>query len=184
MTDTPSGYASDPKLAIIWGVPPAYTGAPPGSSTTTSAAPVHNPFSVALSTVRAAEQSLITSAAAIIDPYNALETQVQAEIAGGTLFGQQATYSGISWENDANINTHPSANTSHSYTTADVSIQKSAVEFAASMNPAMTRVLRMIADATESVGVFIALLDKAGQSYTTADRASVFPVPTTAPPQA
>jgi hypothetical protein len=33
----------------------------------------------------------------------------------------------------------------------------------------MTQALRAIADATDTIGVFIALLDKAGQAYTAAD---------------
>jgi hypothetical protein len=58
---------------------------------------------------------------------------------------------------------------------ADTGLQAGAQEFAAQINPAMRRVLRMIADATESAGAYIALLDKAGQAYTAADKNSVLP---------
>lgn len=179
---TPPGYASDPTLAILWGTPPAYTGntgaatGAPGAS-----APEHNPFMVQLSSLQAAEQALLGAASTIISSYNPLEQQVQADIAGGTIFGQQATYSGTYINPLLNGDPHPQAgsNADHEFTDPDEQLNQAAITFAASMDPSMTRVLRMIADATESVGVFIALLDKAGQAYCAADKASVCPMPST-----
>ncbi|HEY2579810.1 MAG TPA: hypothetical protein VGI74_26155 [Streptosporangiaceae bacterium] len=172
MTDDsapPPGDASDPTLAILWGPPPAYTGNTGGSAATSSApVPDAAPMLVNLATVQAAEQGALSSASRVADTYNALDQQVQAAIAGGTYLGQKATYSYIYDPRSAN---------GHDVTLhyADTGLQQGAQQFAEQINPAMRRVLRMIADGTESVGVYIALLDKAGQAYTAADKSSLAP---------
>ncbi len=174
----PAGAASDPTLTILWGPPPAYTG-----NTGTAAAgppPVTNasPMLVNLATMQAAESGLLSSASRVVDAYNALDQQVQSDIAGGTIFGQQATYTSVTVHAVATYG-HGTAWTT-TQTQADTGLQQAAQQFAAQINPVMTRVLRMIADATESVGVYIALLDKAGQAYTAADKNSSVP-PVTPP---
>ena len=184
-TPPPPGYASDPVLSILWGPPPAFTGAGQSASgTSTVTPPAHNDFMVDLASVQAAEQSLLNAAAAIIAAYNPLDQQVQADIQAGTIFGQQATYNGLYINPSISGDPHPyvGPNSDHEYTDADEQLQQGALQFAASMNPSMTRVLRMIADATEAVGVFIAFLDKAGQAYAFADKNSVAPTPVVARP--
>lgn len=56
-------------------------------------------------------------------------------------------------------------------------IQKSAQDFAASINPAQEKVLEQIANALEVVGQFTAGVDRAGQAYGSADRKAKFPEP-------
>jgi hypothetical protein len=56
-------------------------------------------------------------------------------------------------------------------------IQKSAQDFAASINPAQEKVLEQIANALEVVGQFTAGVDRSGQAYGSADRKAVFPDP-------
>jgi hypothetical protein len=167
-TQTPPGYASDPTLVLLWGPPPAFTGDTGGQGTAASSAPLINgPIDVNLASVQAAEQAMLSAVSGVINGYNPLEQQVQADNSGGSIFGQHATYT-------ASYDGKPETG----YTNlADQPLQQGAAQFAAQMNPAMTRALRAIADAAESVGVFIALLDKAGQAYTAADLQSAFPVP-------
>jgi hypothetical protein len=165
----PPGDASDPTLTILWGPPPAYTGNTGGSAATGSApVPDAPPMLVNLATLQAAEEGALSSASRVVDGYNTLDEQVQAAIAGGTVFGQEATFSYIynpRSANGADVTLHK----------PDTELQQKAQEFAAQINPAMRRVLRMIADGTEAAGVYIALLDKAGQAYTAADKNSVSP---------
>jgi hypothetical protein len=165
---TPPGDASDPTLTILWGAPPAYTGNTGGASASSAAASDSAEVLVNLATMQAAEQGTLSAATEIVNAYNTLDQQVQADIAGGTIFGQRATYS---------YTYDPRSNNGFDVTFhyADTGLQQGAQEFAAQMNPAMRRVLRMIADGTESVGVYIALLDKAGQAYTAADKNSTLP---------
>ena len=181
---TPPGYAWDPVLALLWGAPPAFTGNTGASAGTGStAAPDHNAFTVDLATVQAAESTMLGSVSAVIDAYNPLDGQVAAAIGGGTVFGQQATYTATYLNPALDGDPHPQVgpNAGHEFTDADVQLQQGAQQFAATINPSMTRVLRMIADAAEATGVFIAALDKAGQGYTAADVHSVFPAPGTTP---
>jgi hypothetical protein len=56
-------------------------------------------------------------------------------------------------------------------------VQKSAKEFADSINPAQEKVLEQVANALEIVGQFTAGVDRAGQAYGSADRKSKFPEP-------
>jgi hypothetical protein len=170
---SPSGYASDPTLEMLWGAPPAFTG-DVGSVTAGSGgmpAITDEHVAVELGAVQAAEQSLLASADVLVNAYNPMNQLTQSAISGGTIYGQQATY-------NAEYNGKPETG----YTNRpDTPVQQSAEQFAESINPAMTRLLRLIADATECMGVYIALLDKAGQAYTAADQNSMFPPPPPAP---
>lgn len=58
-------------------------------------------------------------------------------------------------------------------------LSQAARQFAAQINPAMTRALRLVADSMEMVGVYTAMLNSAGQAYTSADKNSAVPAPTT-----
>lgn len=56
-------------------------------------------------------------------------------------------------------------------------IQPQAQEFASHINPAQERALEQMANALEVVGMFVAGVDRAGQSYGEADRKAAFPAP-------
>jgi hypothetical protein len=167
----PPGYASDPTLEMLWGPPPAYTGDlgdNAAGSASTPLAIIDQPVSVDLAAMQAAEQSLLDVASTLVNAYNPLNQQVQADNSAGTIFGQQDTFS---------LNILTGTGLQIQSTEPEPEVQQSAQQFAALMNPVMTRALRMVADATETIGVFIAMLDKAGQAYAAADQNSMFPPP-------
>ena len=180
-TPTPPGYASDPQLIMLWTAAPDLTGQmqasgsmgsmgmqPNGSAS--SMPPESMPFSVNLSTVQAAEQTMLHAGSAVVSAYNPMEQEVQQDISEGTIFGQQATY------NTQSPSIHPILPL---YNVPDTQLQSMAQQFAAQMNPAMTRVLRLMADGMSTAGTYIALLNDAGQIYTASDKNSAVPPPPT-----
>jgi hypothetical protein len=169
----PPGYASDPVLGIMWGPPPPYTGnVPAANGSGANSAPYHPPFRVNLPLMYAAEQGMLYAAQDVTNAYNTLDQQVQAEIQADTMFGQDATY--IYYTPGGGTPARGVDMPASREVKQDTGLQQGAVEFAKQINPAMTRALRMIADATEMAGVIIAMLDKTGQIYTAADKHSVF----------
>lgn len=192
----PPGYASDPQLIMLWTRPPDLTGAGmmANSGGSSSMPPESMPFSVALGTVQAALQSMLDAGAAIVPPYNALEQEVQQAVTQGTIFGQQATYNtaGTSHMPTGKFVIPGSTSTSNvgdsqvlagdgmnpaNYHQPDTPLQQAAQQFAAQMNPAMTRIVRLMADSMSTVGTYIALVNKAGQMYTAADKSCAIPPP-------
>jgi hypothetical protein len=171
-TSPPPGYASDPQLMVLWTAPPDLTGngmqAAQAAVVVNSMPPESMPFTVNLASVQAAEQAMLTAGTAVVDAYNPMEQEVQQAIGSGTIFGQQATYNTGGYSGS-----HPVPD----YNVPDAPLQKSAQQFAAQMNPAMTRVLRLIADGMSTVGTYMAMLNNAGQIYTASDKHSVVPPP-------
>jgi hypothetical protein len=171
-SDTPPpGYASDPQLEMLWTTPPSLTGLA-ASGTTSGTPPLSSPFAVSLASIRSGEQDMLGAASTVVTAYNALETKVQGIVGGGNslngggFFGQWAERPGY---REVSVPT----------TLPDDPLSQAAVQFAAQINPAMTRALRAVADSMATVGVFIAMLNTAGQAYTTADKNSAVPAPTT-----
>jgi hypothetical protein len=172
---TPPGYASDPTLEMLWTTVPAYTGAtaPSGGKILAAPPPAATlvPIAVNLGTVQAAESAMLSAIAQVVSAYNQQNQAVQSEIAEGTIFGQQAEYTALAKYTPNNyVYRDPGGNAQLSGPLTG--LQQSAQEFAAQINPAMTQVVRMIADAAEQVGVYIALLNNAGQAYSSADISS------------
>jgi hypothetical protein len=165
----PPGYASDPQLIMLWSRPPDLTGIGGQASGSSDNMPaMSNPVTVSLATTQAAEQAMLDAGAEVVGAYNGMELEVQVGISQGTIFGQQATY---------NTSQLSGVHEFPDYHVPDTSLQSSAEDFAAQMNPAMTRVLRLIADGMQTVGVYIAMLNNAGQIYTGTDQHSVIPPP-------
>lgn len=160
---SPPGYASDPQLEMLWTTPPAFTGAA-ASGTSSSAPPLSESFTVSLASVQSAEQTMLDATSAVVDAYNPVETQVQSIISGNSFYGQWA---------------EPPAYREISVPTSmpDDPLSEAAQQFAAQINPAMTRALRMVADSMQAAGIFIAMLNASGQAYTSADKNSVVPAP-------
>jgi hypothetical protein len=165
----PSGFASDPQLIMLWTTPPDLTGAgmKPGNSDSKKMPPQSMPFSVDLASLQSAVQSMLDAGSTVVSTYNPVEQLVQQAVSGGTIFGQQATYNTMrtpvhGWP-------HPE------YNVPDAQLQSQAQQYAAEANPAMTRVLRAMADAMETVGVFMAMVSNAGQRYTASDKNSAIP---------
>ena len=167
-TPTPPGYASDPELEMLWTTPPAFMGMGDASSSAT-APPLAASFSVSLPSVKSTESAMLTPTSDLVTTYNSLESGVQSDISGGTIFGQQATYRVVP------VGYHGSAGPAQQL--ADQPLQQAGQQFAEQINPAMTRALRAVADSVETIGIFIAMLNNAGQIYTTADKNSVLPAP-------
>ena len=164
-TPTPPGYASDPQLEMLWVTPPPFTGTP-GSGSPSKMPPVSGSFMVSLGSVQSTEQAMLGAASAVVNNYNPLEQQVQSAIGSSTIFGQQATVRVIpvGYRSAGPPQYLP-----------DEPIQQAAQQFAAQINPAMTRALRFVADSMEAVGIFIAMLNTAGQNYTSSDKNSEIP---------
>jgi hypothetical protein len=171
----PDGYASDPTLEMLWTTVPAYTGATVSSS---AAGPAPSatmvPITVSLATVHNAESAMLSEVSEIVNAYNTQNQAVQSEIAQGTIFGQQARFTATGkFQPNTYVYRDPGQDV---YIDGPLTgLQQSAQDFAAHINPAMTRVLRTIADATQLVGVYIALLNNAGQAYSSADISSAYP---------
>jgi hypothetical protein len=185
---------------MLWTRPPDLTGQGmmANSGGSSSMPPESMPFNVALSTLQSAMQSMLNSGAAIVPPYNELEQEVQQAVTQGTIFGQEATYNtagtshmptgkfvipGSTSANSVGTNqvlsssAHGDGMNPANYHQPDTPLQQAAQQFAAQMNPAMTRIVRLMADSMSTVGSYIALVNKAGQMYTAADKSSEIPPP-------
>jgi hypothetical protein len=155
-TPSPPGYASDPQLIMLWTAPPDLTGKEVQASGSGSMPPESMPFAINLATLQAAQQAMLDAGSAVVDAYNPLEQKVQEDISSGIFFGEYATYN---------------------MGEADTPLQDAARQFAAQMYPAMSRVLRLMADGMSTVGAYIAMLNNAGQMYTGSDKSSAVPPP-------
>ncbi|MDN3357275.1 hypothetical protein [Actinomadura sp. DC4] len=116
--------------------------------------------------------TMIADAEVLVGAYEDLV----AGVLGGkdTVFGQNATVTNTSPSMSGPWSGGGGSGTQH----VDPSpAAASAVEFAASMNPAQEKVLEFAANAIELVGQFIAGVDRAGQTYAATDRAAIFPPP-------
>ncbi len=164
----PPGYASDPQLTMLWTSAPSYTGNV-GPAQGSGSAPLDLiPIMVDLGSVMFAENGLLFAVSGVVNAYNPLDQQVQAAVTSDSFFGQEATYDTLTMAGQEALGPQ-------FQNRPDVDLQPSARQFADQINPAMTRVLRMIADAAESVGIYIAMLDKAGQAYSAADISTELP---------
>jgi hypothetical protein len=163
----PAGYASDPQLIMLWTAPPDLTGMK-SSGSAASMPPQSEPFAVNLASVQAAQQTMLNAGSAVVSAYNPMEQQVQQDISGGTIFGQQATYNTMVSEGNGKA-------ASPLYNVPDAQLRSGAELAASLINPAMTRVLRLMADGMETAGTYIAMLNNAGQMYTAADMNSAVP---------
>ena len=159
----PAGYASDPQLEMLWTTPPSFTGVA-ASGTSSTAPPLSGSFTVGLGSLQSAEQSMLDSASTIVNAYNPVEASVQSAISDDNFFGQWAEPPG--YREVATPTSMPNDQ-----------LSQAAQELAAWINPAMTRVLRVVADSMEAAGIFIAMLNAAGQAYTSADKNSAVPAP-------
>jgi hypothetical protein len=166
----PAGYASDPQLIMLWTAPPDLTGGMKASGTASTMPPLSNAFNINLATLQAAVQGMLNAGSAVVSAYNPMEQEVQQDISEGTIFGQQATYNTMTGEGNGKL-------ASPLYNVPDAGLQSAAQTAAALINPAMTRVLRLMADGMETAGTYMAMLSNSGQMYTAADQNSAVPAP-------
>jgi hypothetical protein len=174
-------YVMAPSLQVIWGPAPNITGdvgavPPPSSDGPTPNS--HRALTVDLGSIRDAENGMLDQSKQATADYMSLRATVKAAIDGHAVFGQQATMtvahpsSGV-WYGVSN---GPGPQTPDSIE-PDQAIVDAANQYAQVMEPWMLNVLVEAGNALESVGQFIALLDKAGQHYAYADKNSFFPDP-------
>ncbi len=161
----PPGYASDPQLEVLWTEPPGLTGVS-ASGSQSQPPPLSGAFKVSPQSVWNTEAVMLGSANPVVNAYNALNETVQSAIRDPNLYGQEATVK-VSG-NRRGLAAPPDY-------FDDTQLQQAAQQFAAQINPSMTRALRAVADTMQTVGVYIAMLNAAGQMYTTADKNSKLP---------
>ncbi|MEU2246868.1 hypothetical protein [Streptomyces sp. NPDC019224] len=169
-----------PALAMIWGDAPPITanlGPTPsggGGAASTAVGGSHPEITVDLGSIRESMQGLLESSRTAVEGYMAMVARVSGAVNDSTVFGQNAQlmvdnsffdFSTGIWSLDPQ----------GPHLEPDTELQQAAKEFAAGMNPAMTKVMRECADAIELVGQFIVLIDRAGSTYANADYNSVFP---------
>ncbi|MFB6892569.1 hypothetical protein ACFCX4_25020 [Kitasatospora sp. NPDC056327] len=181
---SPGGGAADPTLEMLWknGYVPGFGGAAPGSGGGSSGGdpagaapppPGHAAFTVDLATLYTAVSAGATEASHVVDAYNALKTRVDAVVASGTFWGQQATNFRAWYDNSGIAGGVGPIRREGDF--PDHGVQQAAAQFAPVINPELTTALRSVADAVELYGVYLARLDQAGQAYAAADYGSILP---------
>ncbi|QIQ03512.1 hypothetical protein [Streptomyces liangshanensis] len=158
------GYLA-PNVHVGWGTtPPSFNNPPPGSPAGSGQAPTADvpetpPIRVNLASMRGAEETMLAAARVATDSYQALRDRVLGM--GDSVFGQEAE--------------DPVYGIPYFPGPVDSDIQPFAKEFAATMNPAMEKALYSIGNVLELVGEYIAMVNRAGQTYSEVDRNSRFP---------
>ncbi|MFB9835737.1 hypothetical protein [Actinoallomurus acaciae] len=156
----PPSFNEDPPA------PPAGAGDPPKDI------PDVPGFTVNLASLRGGMNTMLADAQTLVSAYEDLRLGVFGS--KDTVFGQNATVTNTTSSAASVVSGGGGNPTEH----VDPSpAAASAVEFAASMNPAQEKVLEFAANAIELVGQFIAGVDRAGQTYAATDRAAMFPPP-------
>ncbi|GAA1226445.1 hypothetical protein GCM10009665_16230 [Kitasatospora nipponensis] len=169
-------WQGDPYLQVVWGDAPVITGdlGPQGQGGG-GAHRSHPAFTVDLGSIRDCENGMLGQARESVAGYMQLKERVRSAIDADTVWGQHAMKL---VEHTSILNSYGTYTPARPDTLeADGPVQQSAEAYAKVMNPVMSEVLRQIADSIESVGQFVALLNRAGQQYAAADRSSFFPDP-------
>jgi hypothetical protein len=123
-------------------------------------------FGINLASMRDSEEFMLADAKTAVDAYEELRKKFMAE--KDSVFGQGQTYEESVWGGPG---------TAADTTTSPSPWAASGEEFASQMNPLQEKVLVQIGSVLESVGEYIATLNRVGQMYSAADRKSVFPEP-------
>lgn len=160
-----------PDVDVVWQGPPSWEigpqgGGSGGGDSDDDDAEVRH-FSMDATSVRAAEENMLTESRSIVATYTQMKEKVAAE--KGTVFGQGLKY----WDQPG-----------HSYAggtpQADPTLMSSEFagdDFAEVMNPIQEQVLAEIGGLLQTTGGFIAMINRTGQAYAQADRESKFPEP-------
>ena len=172
-----------PELAMYWTYAPNILPVAQPAQTTGGgdSPPVRNsPMMVNFRSIRDTEQTLITSASAIVTAYESLKSTFLAD--KDTVYGQQSTMLGnVPTNSSLSDTTTPAPEQS----VVDDPIQQYAQTFAdgdgstanPGMNPVQESALLAIANGMAVVGEFIAAMHNAAETYCNADFASILPGP-------
>jgi hypothetical protein len=172
-----------PTLAVPepWSIaPPSFNEDPPkvggGGAEPPKDAPIVGEFHVDLASARTAMNSMLADSKLLVSLYQDLRDAVWNN--KDNIFGQNA-YVGQTNEqvNNGAAQASGGGGVTRGMTASPSPIQHAAREFAYQIIPAEELVLQQCADAIELVGMFIAGVDRAGQSYGHADRKARFPDP-------
>jgi len=160
-------FAQDPVLSMLWQAPPSFTGTGESASGNGGSAPSAPPVTVDLGTLQAAEQAMVGAESQLVADYTELSAEVAQAVASDSFFGQQAIY----YNNDTS-NSEYNHSVSGTQAQPDTGLQTGATDYYDQIAPAMTQVLAMIAATAETLGMFTAAINNAGQAYTFADKSS------------
>jgi hypothetical protein len=163
-----------PTIDVIWTTVPSVT-VQAASGTSAATAPAHDDFSVALPSITAAEQDMLSSAGIVVGDYKALKDHVLAT--QDYIFGQQIDIADMPGGNTQDID-----GTATSNLVRPDEFRAAAQDYADSRNPTQHGLLKQVGDTMEIVGQYIAALRDAANCYATADNSSLFPAPGTPTP--
>ncbi|MER6273797.1 hypothetical protein ACWDFR_18505 [Streptomyces sp. 900105755] len=158
--DPPGEMVTMPKLSMAYATSPDLVPSESGGgSDAMPTLPDTNAFSIDLGALRGAEQTFLDAVSNVTSAYESLRTKVQAAIDNPNLFGQE--------------DGHYEASGAHgSLRWQDDELADSGAQFAASINPQLTKIMQDGAGGIELMGTFTALLNNAGQTYAAADAKS------------
>jgi hypothetical protein len=173
-----------PTVTVAWNSIPSFNDPPPGASSSGSGGdstdvPAVPPIKVDLTAMRGTEESMLSACRAATSAYENLAHRTLS--VKDTIFGQDHVDDGYSQADIVVGQVLETAGEPDSVTQglrpkpADP-IGQMGKEFAASMNPAMEKVLWMMGNSLELVGEYIAAINSTGQTYSEIDRESKFPV--------
>jgi hypothetical protein len=157
-----------PTVTVNWSEPPSFNDDPPqasGDGNQNQNIPPAEPFRIDLTSMRTAEEAMLSDARTAVDKYEQLRQKVLSQ--KDTIFGQKATHTESHWAGPGTSGTLEEGVGSQWSTPG--------VEFASVINPLQEKVLGQIASILESTGEYIATINMVGQMYAQADRHSVFP---------
>jgi hypothetical protein len=180
--DTASHPIPNVAVASTFTTPPDFVPVASSGSGSGAAPPSDgNTFNIDLGALRTCEQTCLTATSAVIDAYNTLVGVVKNAMSSPSIFGQ-IVGTGVYAPMVAGTAEAQSIYTPDYSQELGVNmdqLDQEGRDFAASMNPMMAQELEKIANYTEAMGTFNALLNNTGQMYTDTDASSVFHPPGT-----
>jgi hypothetical protein len=127
-------------------------------------------IAVDLAALRAAEQTCLDATSAVVDGYNVLHEKAEIAINSLSFFGQTVTTTENGFATNAMAYSQPIQDN-----VVDDDFDQEGVQFAASVNPQMSALLRQVGDLLTAMGAFNAALNNAGQMYAYCDHSSAYP---------
>jgi hypothetical protein len=170
-----------PNMTVGWDTPPSFNLDPSGQSgdgQTSTDVVDSGPIAFDGATVRATESTLLAQSRDAVYNYEALRQKVDGAV-HATFWGPEDPGPVIS--SGQYMNFSPTPGYTPTVQETDDNDQRTVAEigaeFARHINPAMQKALAMQSNALELLGSYIAMVNRAGQSYAKVDRASRFPEP-------
>jgi hypothetical protein len=168
-----------PKLKMAYTQAPVLEPFPASSaaqgSGSATAPDLDHPVVIDLASLLTAENAFLTATKALVDTYeNTFMPEIKAAMASTTLFGQTVTVTGVNTDTEAQVGNNALYQPTNQNSDP---LDQTGVEFAAAINPQMSKMLQSIGNVIEVLGLFTANINQAGQLYASADKNSAFPDP-------